>query len=264
MSKIAVIDCDSVIFSIINPNKVLDEVGNPVKKLSEAGNMVNVYEDKTEEEIETSAKWFMSSILLECKAVEYVGFLKGKDTVKNKTLINPEYKANRTGTIPFGYEFARNYLVENYNVFKVDDLEVDDAVNIYRLAVPDSFICAIDSDLLSLEGTHFNWRKKEWVTTKKDEADYIFWKNMITGTHNATKGIPRKGEKYVLKAFEQAEIAGEFLDVATYREFTAHFGIEEGIKQFYSNYICTKILEKSDIFDFAKYPTQETKSIFKL
>lgn len=259
-NKIAVLDCDSMIFSIINGNKILDDSGNPLR--TEDGKRF-LYQDKTEEELIDSCKWIMNDVLIPSKASQYVGFLKGKDTVKSKKEVNPDYKADRkTGSLPHGYLFAQDYLINNYNVFKVDNLEVDDAVNIYRLAVADSFICAIDSDLLALEGTHYNWRKKEWVTTTREEARNIFWQNMITGTHNATKGIPGKGIKFAEKCLEEAMFTGYTLPSIVLINYINHFEESEGINQFYSNYVCTKILEKSNNFDVTNYPLKRVMSIF--
>ncbi len=259
MNNIAILDLDSIAFAIGNGNKILDSDGNPMR--TEDGKRF-LYTEKTEDELAASCKFIMQDILLSSKAKEYVGFIKGLDTIKSKRLINPDYKADRKLQSPGWWIFVKSYLLGNYNVYTADYHEVDDYVRMYNLACPNSFICAIDSDLLSLEGEHFNWRKKEWITTTKEEANYVFWQNMITGTHNATKGIPRKGEAYVKKAFAEAEELGEFLDVTVFREFTNHFGIDEGIKQFYSNYICTKILEKSDNFDLTSYPAKNVMTIF--
>lgn len=258
-NKIAVLDCDSMIFSIINGNKVLDASGNPLR--TEDGRRF-IYEDKSEDDLISSCKWIMSDVLISSKANEYIGFLKGKDTVKSKRDINPGYKADRkTGALPHGYLFAQDYLVNNYNVFKVDNLEVDDAVNIYRLAVKNSFICAIDSDLLALEGKHFNWRSKEWITTTNEESELRFWINMLKGTHNATKGVPKMGEVKACKIIDDDNQGTPYPQLIL-NEFIKYFGEYEGINQFYSNYICTKILEKSDNFDVTNYNTKSVMSIF--
>ena len=46
VEKIAVIDCDSLAYSIFHPNKEYDDEGNPIKVLSPKGNMVLNIEKK--------------------------------------------------------------------------------------------------------------------------------------------------------------------------------------------------------------------------
>jgi hypothetical protein len=181
MSRIAVLDVDSICYTIGNGNKVRDDYGVPIKE-----NNKFVYVGKTEEELIRSADETMSIILRNCSCTAYIGFIKGKDTTKNRLLINPEYKANRSHIPPQWWEFVKQYLISSWGVIEVNNLEVDDAVNITRLSIPDSFIVAIDGDLLGLEGTHFKWRLKdsldgEWITVDADEAGYKFWFDMIVG-----------------------------------------------------------------------------------
>jgi len=251
--KVAIIDCDSVAFSIFNGNKVLDSEGNPVKVLSEAGNMVFQYTDKTEEELKQSADEVLHSILRKGGFTHYLGFIKGVNTIQYKLNVNPLYKQNRNKESPKFWNFVKNYLILKWNIIEVNDIEVDDAVNIARLNIPNSYIVAIDSDLLALEGTHYNWRKNEWCINNKSDFELKFWTDVITGTHNNTKGIPGKGKKYVEKRLKYDPLIDiEFNEFCRYRVFSdyiKHFGERKGIEEFYSNYICCSILTNHEVFE---------------
>lgn len=242
-SKVAIIDLDSVVFTIGNPNKVLDSAGNPMR--TEDGSKF-LYIDKTDDELIQSTDDIMKMILARGNFTHYIGFIKGKNTIKRKKLINPDYKSNRKGDKPAWMDLVVSTLLKNWNVAIVDEIEVDDAVNITRLFIPNSNIVAIDSDLLGLEGTHFNWRKDEWVTRTREEAKKQFWKDMICGTHNNTKGLKGKGEKYVEGLFkinpEDIRI-GKYLEF-TFNEYISHYGEELGIENFYKEYKMLKILDK--------------------
>lgn len=243
----AIIDLDSVCFAIGHPKKVLDEQGNPMKRRSNAGNMVFVYEDKTEEEMYFSADQIMTDMLTSSGATHYIGYLKGKHTTTARLEINPTYKANRKKEPPVWWNNVTAYLVDSWNAKYVDHLEVDDAVNITRLALPDSFITAIDGDLLGLEGTHYNWSKKEWVIVDTNEAFYKFWTDMIAGqTGDNIKGVPGKGEAYAKKLLDDPLMSGYPSRVIT--AYTNVLGVDEGIHEFYKNYVSLKILEKKEGF----------------
>jgi len=147
--KVAVLDCDSICFTIGNPKKIY-EGGKPLMRRSNAGNLVYVTEEKTREELAQFADSTMSTILKNCNATHYIGWIKGQQTTGFRKAINPEYKANRPRQQPSWWAFVHVYLCEHWNVHEIDNIEVDDAVNITRLLTPDSFIVAIDNDLLGL------------------------------------------------------------------------------------------------------------------
>lgn len=230
--KIAVIDLDSVMFSIGHPNKVLDDKGEPIKE-----NNKFVYVDKTEDELKNSAHYWMNEILSKSQATHYITFIKGKGNYRYE--IKSDYKSNRPKESPKWWAFTKAYLISEFGAVPVDGIEVDDAVNITRLLLPDSFICAIDGDLLGLEGCHYNWRKEEWVNTSESEARYKFWHDMIAGqSGDAIKGIPGKGKKFVENLFTNDERSYPALTIDAYIE---HFGEELGIEEYYKNYFCLKI-----------------------
>ncbi len=243
--KVAIIDLDSVCFSIGIGNKVLDSKGEPIRE-----NDKFVYIDKTDDELRNSCHYWMNHILSKSESTHYIALIKGKGNYRYT--VNKNYKASRPTESPKWWKLVKEYLVSEFKAVEVNGIEVDDAVNIVRLSVPDSFICAIDKDLLGLEGTHYNWRKEEWVTNNKNEAIEYFWKSMVCGDKvDDIKGIPGKGEK----AFEKIK-AGYFWDITAnkyYRTevlnaYIEHFGEYIGIEEFYKNYMCLSILDRYEGF----------------
>lgn len=239
--RTAILDLDSVIFYAFHPNKVLDDNNEPIKE-----NGKFVYVEKTEDEIKASCDYLMQDILLSSNATHYIGFVKGKNTIVDRKAVNTEYKANRNKEKPKYWDFTKQYLIDKWGAVIVNDIEVDDAVNITRLKLKDSFICAIDKDLLSLEGIHFKWNKKEWITVSKEEAEYKFWCDMIVGqSGDNIKGIPGKGIKFVENRFQAGPIdPGEVLSC-----YVEYFGEYKGIQEFYKNYMCLYILEEKEGFE---------------
>lgn len=247
MIRVAVIDVDSVCYTIGNGNKVRDEYGVPIRQDNKF-----VYVDKTEDELAKCADETMSIILKNCSCDAYIGFIKGKDTTKSRVTINPEYKANRSHVPPQWWEFVKEYLISSWGVIEVNNLEVDDAVNITRLTIPDSFIVAIDGDLLGLQGTHFKWRLKdslngEWITVTKDQAVHKFWKDMIVGqVGDNIKGLPGKGEKFWKDHLSMTHLND--LPSEVLKAYSHYLTEHKGIMEFYKNYISLKTLESHGEF----------------
>lgn len=232
--RIAIIDMDSVMFSIGNGNKVLDESGEPIK---EDGKFV--YTPKTPHQLIDSADFMMKSILDGCKADGYVAYIKGKNTQFRKEF-NADYKAKRPKESPSWWNFVKEYLKIAHGVVEVNGIEVDDAVNITRLFIPDSFIAAIDKDLLQLPGTHYNWRTGEWITTTEEKARYYLWYDMIVGQPgDNVKGVPGKGEKYAEKVLTDPNTYSSVV-VSLYEEAFGNKWMEEFTKNLWSLQILTE------------------------
>ena len=195
--KVAVIDLDSVAYSIGNGNKVLNPDGTPLRIDNKF-----VYTDKSEEELRSSADFYMKQIMLSGGFTHYIAYIKGQDTTNRRLAVNPDYKGNRSNIPPTWWGFVCNDLFNRWNAHYVNNMEVDDMVNITRLKLPDSHIVAIDKDLLSLEGKHFNWRTCQWIQNTKLDEDIKFWTDMIVGqVGDNIKGLKGKGPAYVKKLF---------------------------------------------------------------
>lgn len=250
--RIAIIDLDSILFAAAWGNKIYlgdDEEGNPIYQRDEAGRLE--YTDKTEEEIERSFKDILIDILLSTESTGYIAYVKGKNTGSHRYKANPEYKSNRPKESPTWWEYTKNLVIDKYNAIEVNNIEVDDAVNIARLQVNNSFIVAIDKDLLNLEGTHYNWRTNEWVTVSAEDAFLAFWRDMIVGqSGDGIRGLPGKGQAFYRDKIKKvAEGLGDidYIPGLVLNAYIETLGEDEGVKHFYSTYQCLKILTETDV-----------------
>lgn len=253
--KIAIIDTDSLLYFACHPNKDLDENSNP--RRSEDGKKF-LYVDKTEDEVKSSLDSLMTNILSKGRFTHYIGFIKGRNTILSRKAFNPEYKANRTSDPPKHLSLAKVYLKDKWNAVEVNNMESDDACNITRLSVTNSYMCCIDKDLLALEGKHYNWKDDKWIEISSIEADYKFWSDMICGqSGDNIKGIPGKATKYVEKLFEPQIISHSIENIELHTPYyvkvlQAYYDyykdFELALDEYTKTYKCLKILDKFEGF----------------
>ena len=220
---------------------------------------------------------FINNIMKATNATHYIMALTCGGSFRNK--YNPEYKSNRKYVKIDYLEEVKNYLVTEYKaVFHYGELEADDICNIcikYSSndvrTVPIAFIVSQDKDLLMLEGTHFNPRKMEWVTTSKQQALDYFWTTMITGdTIDGVKGIEGYGKVRAKKILEEDrfKIIDNITHVSPHHSivmmnYMDKYGEYEGIKNFAKNYVSLKILDKYDGFKVPEPIKFEFKNVFE-
>lgn len=246
MTRTAIMDLDSILFAAAWGNKIPDGMGD--FKRDEKGRLI--YVDKTEEEIYFSIDTILSTILDDTDSTGYLAYVKGSNTGKHRYNAKPDYKSNRPKETPIWWNMAKQYVISNWEAYEVNDIEVDDAVNISRLQIPDSFIVAIDKDLLNLEGIHYNWRTKEWFTRDKAQEEEYFWIDMIAGQPgDGVKGLPKYGPKAAVKVLS---LEGDGFASNVFREYINVYGQHNGIQEFYKNYTCLKILEEFEGFEIPK------------
>jgi len=77
--------------------------------------------------------------------------------------------------------------------------------------------------------------------TSEEEANTFFTLSLIKGDSvDNIKGIPNKGEAFFNKRFKDSiPTIGAILD-----EYILHLGEIEGVKAFYTNYNCLKLIDK--------------------
>lgn len=197
--------------------------------------------DKPLEDILQSTDQIISNILITIGASKYIGFVGfGKDQERHS--VYPEYKANRKDKQPLEFiKDIKNHMMDKWGFHGLYGIEADDMVNSVRLKVEGSIICAIDKDLLMLEGTHYNYKKNEWVSVTEEEAALYFWKSMIIGdTADNIKGLEGKGKSYADKLLLNVDDYQSMRSIV-FEEYINQYGEYVGISKFYQNYICLKI-----------------------
>lgn len=266
MKRTAIIDLDSILFSAAWGNKIPDPDNEGEFLRDEKGRLI--YQDKTNDEISTSLDLILTTILEETKATHYIAFVKGKNTSKHRYKAKSDYKHNRPKESPKWWAWTKEYAVGAWKAIEVNDIEVDDAVNITRLSIPDSFIVAIDKDLLNLEGTHYNWKAKEWVTTSSTDEVINFWRDMISGQKgDGIDGLKGKGDAYfnnisshLFKMDSRLDLSIE-LPKLILDEYIRHYGESLGIQEYYKNYVCLKILDSHDGFEIPEAIEYKSTSV---
>jgi len=178
-NSLLIIDGDFILYYATTGNKVLDNNGEPLRE-----NNKFVYTDKTEEEVYRGVDDIIYNICRTTKIYKYIGFIGGKKCFRYD--IYPEYKANRKNLIkPRFWQECKNYLIERWNFEVCDFIEADDAVNITRNKLKDTYdsiIVTTDKDLIKcIEGSYLNSRDMSLIYTDKETADYNFWNSMIIG-----------------------------------------------------------------------------------
>lgn len=216
--KIAIIDCDSILFSASYGGKGVE---------------------KSELEMLESLDQIMRDFLTNSESTHYIAYVKGKGNYRYA--INSEYKQNRPKESPYWWKSLKAYIISKWSAFEVNGIEVDDACRITKNRLKNSFIASIDNDLLMLEGLAYNWRKNAWIETSRKEAEYKFWSDMIVGQPgDNVKGIPGCGKAYAERALSKAK----FLPEEVLSHYISKFrDVSVGIDEFYKNFKSLYILE---------------------
>jgi len=239
MNRIATWDADFIPFYVCHS-----------KEKGANGNTIEKPLDKCLEDCDNLITNINNSI----GATAFNGFItKGKCF---RYSVYPSYKANRKyDSLPIYLNDVKKYMVEKYNFYGLEGLEADDLVLSYKkYSKDDVIIVSPDKDILYLEGTHYNPRKNEFVTTTSNEAQIYFYKSMMVGdTADNIKGIKGIGPAYADKIIKNeklfSSLRGTVLD-----KYCEIYGEEKGIINFYTNYRCLKILDNVDstVFDNVK------------
>lgn len=118
-----------------------------------------------------------------------VVFFSGKDNFRRDKFW--WYKANRLLTPkPIYMQAIKDLFLSMYDCIVVDGAEADDALSIYANENPNFIVGTIDKDLLQVQGWNFNLNTKELKYIAKEDGDYFFWRQMLTGdTVDNIKGL---------------------------------------------------------------------------
>tara|TARA_B100002019_G_scaffold139326_2_gene120008 strand:+ start:8748 stop:9479 length:732 start_codon:yes stop_codon:yes gene_type:complete len=119
--------------------------------------------------------------------------LSDKDNFRKELV--PYYKANRKNIRkPMLLQWARQYMMDNYNTIIYRRLEADDVLGILGTSNPDTIIWSEDKDLLTIPARH--WINGEVVTITEAEASYNFFFQTLVGDNTDNySGCPTVGPK---------------------------------------------------------------------
>lgn len=118
-------------------------------------------------------------------------FLTGKGNFREQVATLQPYKGNRDPTHkPKYYNEVKQYMIDRWKAEVVEGMEADDAMGIAQWAARDksTVICSIDKDMLMIPGWHYNLKTKEQKFVTLDEANRMFFWQMLVG--DSTDNIP--------------------------------------------------------------------------
>jgi 5'-3' exonuclease len=188
----------------------------------------------------------IETILTNCNANTYVGFLTGKNGYRYQ--VSPTYKANRKyRPKPIIFYALREYLKQKYSFMEFDGLEADDLVayygvnnNGYKVV-----ICSPDKDVLhQCIGKHFNYQKVEFVTTSETDAEKFLWKQVLMGdSTDNIQGIPGVGIKTAENWLKDRE---NDIGAFAFKKYIEKFGEVSGVMEFIINFRLVYLLKTKE------------------
>lgn len=184
-----------------------------------------------------------------------------------KGLNKDGYKAHRQYTKKY-VKLLKEYLYDEYNGYCHQGVEADDLVVYFKNKFPSWQISAIDSDVLkSVVGTHYNYKKDDFVTTLSDEIDLYFKKQLISGQakDNILTPFPESCGEYLTSQVivKLEEILAGYISGLNYKtptnieKFREGLGVSEGIKRFALNYRLLKLLSTDEDYQNENLPVPE-------
>jgi hypothetical protein len=133
---------------------------------------------------------------------DYVVHLSGTTNFRNGLATIRPYKGNRDKAHkPVHGPAIREYVLANHPHVVSADEEADDVIGYMHYArfledPESSIICSMDKDLNMIPGHHYNFYKKERSYVTPEQADYNFYKQLLTGdTTDNIQGCPGIGHK---------------------------------------------------------------------
>jgi 5'-3' exonuclease len=134
----------------------------------------------------------------------YVSFLTGANNFRHE--VAKDYKAQRPKEKPVLLNFARNYILEDYNTILTEGEEADDAIAILATSYfPEAVIVSIDKDFKQVPGLLYNPTKNEWTEVSEEEGRYFFYTQLLTGDRvDNIHGVNKVGPVTAAKILEGA------------------------------------------------------------
>lgn len=153
-----------------------------------------------ESDVAARVEDMISKLVDEAPVQDCILALSDKNNFRKK--VATYYKANRSDVRkPMLLKWAKQYMMDNYNTVIYRNLEADDVLGILGTANDDTIIWSEDKDLQTIPAKH--WIDGEVVEISKEEADYNFFVQTLTGDSTDNyKGCPTVGYKTAHKILE--------------------------------------------------------------
>ena len=109
-------------------------------------------------------------------------YIKGEGNFREEVATLHPYKGNRAAEKPVNMPAVKQYLVDNWGAIEVHGKEADDmvATRAYEASIP-YVVCSPDKDLDQIPGLHWNYRSNVEYNITKQEAEDLFWQQVLSG-----------------------------------------------------------------------------------
>lgn len=166
------------------------------------------------------AKKVLESRLTRCVGYVHSGsselYITGKDNFR--TLLYPQYKANRTRAKPVHLKALMDYSVERLGATVVDGMEADDMLTIRATELDEAgkewVIISPDKDLRTMPGHHYDPFKEDYKVIDPLEAAFNFYSQVLTGdTADNIPGVYKCGPVKATRLLEDCYDEHEMWEV---------------------------------------------------
>lgn len=203
-----------------------------------------IYTFETIEDVCVGLQTFVSRLMEETGADEYIGYLSGPTNYRKRLF--PTYKAYRLDReVPQLLAPARKYMREELGMYLTENMEADDACSLtakkFREDGTDFVICTIDKDFQQIIGKHYHIDKKTLTTVTAEEAWLSLWVSCASGdTTDGIHGLVGVGWATAYKRLHH--VKPEDYPEAVYKMY-CEAGREQDFK---SVYMQIKLLDEND------------------
>ncbi len=188
---------------------------------------------------------YISIILNACETEKYILFVSNKSYRYQIADARP-YKGKRKKSESILLPSLLQYLRQGHGGHGVKLLEADDLVSYFKYKDPENtIVCSPDKDVLyQTAGKHYNYGKREFVTTSVANADHFLWKQTLMGdSTDNIEGIPGIGPKKAEKLLSEGDTSYKNIVLDAYIK---HFGIANGIYRFQENFRLVYLLKNTE------------------
>lgn len=237
-TRVTVIDADSIAYIVGWNHQAHDEVDRVIDNVDD----------------------FIHSILQAVQASYYIGVLSGQGGTLNfrhsvaKTKV---YKGNR-GEKPEWYQkwapIIEDHLLNTWKFIRTaPDIETDDlVVTLHQYLAKQPFCTAIlsgnDKDTRQSHGHHYDFRKNVGDFVMPATAAKCLYTQVLTGdTTDNIPGLPKCGPVGAEKILSADNIDHTNYPVAVLWAYIQKLGEDQGIQQFYENYMLCKLRHDLEI-----------------
>lgn len=240
-----------------------------VARLSRLGNPPHTIEfARRPEPVENAlhnVKVAINEIVKNVGSDDMVVYLSGPTNFRNDIATLRVYKGNRDPSHkPIHGPSIVDYIQRNYVCSISENEEADDVIGYTHYAMwkedPHSTVIAsFDKDLDIIPGLHYNPKRKELYTITEEYADYLFFKQLLTGdSTDNVQGIPKVGPIKAERILSGLEDNYRAMYGSCLAAYEGYYGIDEGEKYLLENARLLWIRRnQGEIWQPPKLPWQE-------